>query len=378
MKIPRILTNKIINKLKTTNKIVLLYGARQVGKTTLAKDIITDLKMKTLIANADEKKYNDILSSRDLDRLKALISGYDLLFLDEAQRIPDIGLNLKILKDNIPELKIIATGSSSFDLANKVSEPLTGRSWTYNLFPISFSELRSLYNDFELNNKLEEILIYGAYPEIITTINYTDKQKLLEEICRSYLYKDVLELATVKHSEKLHDLLKLIAFQTGSEVSITELGNSLNLSHEAIERYIDLLEKAFVIFRLKGFSRNLRKEVAKMDKIFFYDLGIRNAVIDNFKPIKDRNDTGSLWENFLIIERIKKLSYNEIFSSWYFWRTYTGAEIDYIEEREGNLYGYEFKFNTTDKIKIPKTWLGTYNNSKFELINKNNYLSFIT
>lgn len=377
MKIPRVLLNPIIEKLKNTDKIVILYGARQVGKTTLVNDIVNILGLKTLSVNADQTKYIDILSSRDLEKMQSFVSGYELLFLDEAQRIPDIGINLKILADGAPKLKIIATGSSSFDLANKVSEPLTGRTWNYNLYPISFYELKSLFNDFELNNNLEKMLIYGCYPEVVTTVNFNDKQALLEKISAAYLYKDAIELTTIKHANKIKDLLKLIAFQIGSEVSIAELSNSLKLSHDAVERYIDLMEKSFIIFRLKGFSRNLRKEVNKMDKIFFYDLGIRNAVIDNFKSLKDRNDIGQLWENFLIIERKKKLAYTETRASPYFWRTYTGAELDYIEEREGKLFGYEFKYGAV-KARAPHTWLKEYKNSNFELINRDNYLSFIT
>lgn len=377
MKIPRSLLNPIIEKLQNTNKIVILYGARQVGKTTLVNEMISKIGLKTLSINADQTKYIDVLSSRDLDKMHALVSGYELLFLDEAQRITDIGINLKILTDGLPNLKIIVTGSSSLDLAAKVGEPLTGRVWTYILYPVSFYELKDLYNDFELNNNLEKLLIYGCYPEVITTINYNDKQKLLEEITTSYLYKDALELATIKHANKIRDLLKLIAFQVGHEVSIAELSNSLRLSHETVERYIDILEKSFVIFRLKGFSRNLRKEVNKMDKIFFYDLGIRNSIIDNFKALKDRNDMGQLWENFLLVERQKKISYTQIHASVYFWRTYTGAELDYIEESEGRLCGYEFKYSAL-KTRTPHTWLKEYENSTFELINKENYLPFIT
>ncbi|OGQ50108.1 MAG: AAA family ATPase, partial [Deltaproteobacteria bacterium RIFCSPLOWO2_02_FULL_47_10] len=278
MIVERKISDEVIKKVKNTNKIILLYGARQVGKTTLAKDIISKLGLKTLFINADEQKYNDILSSRALDRIESLVSGYQLVFIDEAQRITDIGLNLKIMVDGLPSLKIIATGSSSFELANKVSESLTGRAWTFNLYPLAVCELKKLYNEFELKSKLDDLLVFGGYPEVFTTVNHREKQNLLEEIGRSYLYKDILELATVKHSSKIKDLLKLLAFQIGSEVSINELSNSLNISRDTTERYMDLLEKSFVIFRLKGFSRNLRKEVTKMDKIFFYDLGIRNIV----------------------------------------------------------------------------------------------------
>ncbi|MFH1841001.1 MAG: ATP-binding protein [Candidatus Shapirobacteria bacterium] len=311
--------------------------------------------------NADQTKYFDLLASRDLGKLKLLAAGYQLLFIDEAQRIPEIGLNLKILADNLPDLKVIATGSSSFDLANKVSEPLTGRVWTYTLYPISLAELKSLYSPFELNEHLEEYLIYGSYPEVLTLASWQKKRQLLAEIEKSSLYKDALELTTIKYARKIKNLLKLLAFQIGSEVSLTELSASLNLSREAVERYLDLLEKSFVIFRLSGFSRNLRKEVSKMDKFYFYDLGIRNEVVDNFKPLADRNDCGQLWENFLMIERKKYLAYGNFLASTYFWRTHTGAEIDYVEEKEGRLFGYEFKWGRRAP-KVPTTFLSTYAN----------------
>lgn len=377
MNIKRELMEDIINKLKNTKKAICLYGARQVGKTTLSKLILEKMNLKYLTVNADEGKYIDVLSSRDKDKMKLLLSDYEMFFLDEAQRIPDIGINLKIIVDEFPQLKVIATGSSSFELANKISEPLTGRVWTYVLFPLSISEIKSIHTPFEINNKLSELLVYGQYPEVFTTANQFDKQRLLEEICRSYLYKDVLELATIKHASKLKDLLKLLSFQIGSEVSIHELSISLGLSRDAVERYIDLLEKSFVLLRLKAFSRNMRKEVSKMDKIYFYDLGIRNAIIDNFKPLQDRNDIGQLWENFLIIERQKLLSCRNITASSYFWRIQTGAELDYIEERENNLYGYEFKY-TNKRAKPPKSWMDNYKEAKYKLINKENFLDFVS
>lgn len=375
MKIQRLIKQKIINRIKKTDKISVIYGPRQVGKTTLSNEIIRELKLRTLSVNADQEKYLDILSSRDLDKMKALISGYELLFIDEAQRVPNIGVNLKILHDEIPKLKIIATGSSSFDLANKVSEPLTGRVWNYNLFPLAFCELKNIYNDFELKNLLESVLIYGAYPDVFLTKNNQDKEDRLSEISRSYLYKDILDLQDIRQSAKINDLLKLLAFQIGNEVSINELASNLGISRETVDRYIDLLEKTFIIFRLNGFSRNLRKEVSKMDKIFFYDLGIRNAMIDNFKALKDRNDAGVLWENFLIIERMKFLAYSGTKASRYFWRTHTGAELDYVEEEGGKISGYEFKFGNKKK-KVPETWLDNYG-EEFLLINRDNFLEFI-
>lgn len=376
MFIPRSLASEIKEKLQLGNKAIILYGARQVGKTTLVKKVLEDLPCKILSINADEQKYIDILSSKDFAKLKSLVAGYNLLFIDEAQRIPDIGVNLKILIDQIPDLKIIATGSSSFDLMNKLSEPLTGRAWSYTLFPISFSELSGLYNSFELQSQLEERLIFGSYPEIFSFANNQTKREYLEQISNAYLFKDIFEFANVKHASKIRDLVKLLAFQIGNEVSMAELAASLGMSKTTVESYIDLLEKAFVVFRLHGFSRNLRKEVTKMDKIYFFDLGIRNIIIDNVKLLKDRNDIGALWENFLIVERMKFLHYEKKLATPYFWRTYTGAELDYVEEIEGKLIGYEFKYGTK-KTKAPKSWMNTYPEASFQNINSENFLTFL-
>lgn len=375
MKIERLIKTKIIRNIKETSKISIIYGPRQVGKTTLSQEIIKDLGLATLSINADQEKYIDILSSRDLGKMDSLISGYELLFIDEAQRIPNIGINLKILHDERPGLKIVATGSSSFELANKISEPLTGRVWTYNLFPLAFCELKGYYNDFELRELLESVLVFGTYPEIFLLKNNKGKEDHLSEIARSYLYKDILDLADVRQSSKIKNLLKLLAFQIGSEVSLNELAAALGIARETVERYIDLLEKAFIIFRLKGFSRNLRKEVSKMDKIFFHDLGIRNSLIDNFKPLSDRNDSGALWENFLIAERMKFMSYSGISASAYYWRTHTGAELDYVEEGGGKLSGYEFKFGNK-AAKAPAAWLDNYD-SDFFPVNRDNFLGFV-
>ena len=376
MVIQRSITDNIIKNLLHSNKANIIYGARQTGKTTLAQQIIKQLNLKTISVNADQIKYIDVLSSRNFNEMNSLVHGYDLLFIDEAQRIPEIGINLKILKDNLPKLKIIVTGSSSFDLANKIAEPLTGRSWSYTLFPISFLELSKIYSSFDLKEKIEELMIYGSYPEVFTLISKRKKENLLNEIGTSYLYKDVLELATIKHAGKIRDLLKLLAFQIGFEVSTLELSNKLGISRDAVDRYIDLLEKSFVVFRLSAFSRNLRKEISKMNKIYFYDLGIRNMIIDNFKPAADRSDVGQLWENLLLVERKKILSYKNIHASQYFWRTNTGAELDYVEEVRGKLQGYEFKYSK-GKSKVPQTWLQTYNNADFKLINKENAISFV-
>ncbi|MDO8611016.1 MAG: ATP-binding protein [bacterium] len=376
MYIHRLLTITILEKLTSSKKGIVIYGARQVGKTTLVNEVIKKLNLNTLIINGDQSRYIDILTSRDLTKIKNLVSGYEMLFVDEAQRIPEIGINLKIILDNLPNLKVIITGSSSLDLASKISEPLTGRVWSYHLYPISFVELSKINNKAELDYDLEERLIYGSYPEIFSYESFSQKQEYLQNISDAYLYRDLIEFADIKNSSKIRDLLKLLAFQIGSEVSLSELGTSLSMSKDTVSRYIDLLEKSFIVFRLKGFSRNLRKEVTRMDKIFFYDLGIRNILIDNLKSLKDRNDSGFLWENFLMIERMKlNISKQEIYS-FYFWRTHTGAELDYVEEKNGTLFGYEFK--SGNKIsKVPTGWLKAYPKAKFQCINKDNYLDFI-
>ncbi len=375
MLIPRIISESISRDLKNTNKVIIIYGPRQSGKTTLSKQVIEQSGLKTLSVNGDQMKYVDVLSSRDLNKLKSLVQGYELLFIDEGQRIPDIGINLKILHDEIPELKIVVTGSSSFLLSGKITESLAGRKKTYTLFPIAIKELSELYNPFEINDQLEERIIYGQYPEIINLTGFSEKEEYLNDISSSYIYKDIIELENIKFPLKIRDLLRLLSYQIGSQVSIHELGKQLGLNRETVERYLYLLEQAFIIFRLPAFSKNPRKEIRKSHKFYFYDNGIRNILINNLNPLNLRNDTGALWENFLITERLKKMSYNRVNFSSYFWRTYSGTEIDYIEEMQGKRFAYEFKFKQS-KAKIPKSWKEQYG-SDFMVINNENYLDFI-
>lgn len=378
MKIPRYIKKDILSHLSSEtkkNKIIILYGARQVGKSTLVNEILAKLSLKVLKINADEAKYREVLASQDLRKLTSLVKGYEVIFIDEAQRVENIGINLKILIDNFKDLKIIVTGSSAFELANKVKEPLTGRTITYKLFPIAFLELGKKYSDFELVDTLEERLRFGSYPEIFQYETDSERKDYLSELAEAYLYKDIFDLTDIRHTARLKDLLKLLAFQIGSEVSLTELGQQLSMSKDTVNNYISVLEQAFVLFRLSGFSKNLRKEVTKMDKIYFYDLGIRNILIDNLKPIKDRDDVGKLFENFLITERLKLNSYKKAYASSYFWRIYTGAELDYVEEKEMLLYGYEFKYSKT-KASVPKSWIETYK-ADYKLISKENFLDFI-
>lgn len=362
--------------LTDAQKIIILYGARQTGKTTLSNDILDTETGRILRVNADELRYIDIFSSRDQQKLGMLVQGYDILFIDEAQRIPDIGINLKIIHDSIPGLKVFVTGSSSFELANKVYEPLTGRTSTYTLFPVSILELRKYYNPIELQSRLDEFMIYGMYPDLFNQDSYEKKEKYLREMAGAYLFKDIFEISSIRNTGKIRDLLRALAFQVGSEVSLNELGNSLGLSQETVSAYIDLFEKTFIVFRLKGFSRNLRKEISKRDKIYFWDPGIRNTLIGNFSSFSYRNDIGPLWENFVIAERMKYLAYTGRFASSYFWRTYTGAELDYIEEHGGQLYAYEIKYKKVVK-NAPKTWIDNYS-THFECITRDNFWDFLS
>lgn len=374
--IPRTINNQIIDRLENSDKIIVLYGARQVGKTTLINSILENRKEKILSINADQLKYREVLSSADLYQLKRLVSGYNLLFIDEAQRVSNIGLNLKILHDSLPELKIIATGSSSFELANKISEPLTGRIWTYTLFPISVLEWSNLLNPFEIDERLNEFLTFGMYPEVFSYENELDKKDYLRELVQSFLYKDLLELSQIKNSGKIFDLLRLLAHQIGSPVSYNELGQKLGLSTDTVISYIDLLEKVFVIYRMPGFSKNLRKEITKNKKIYFYDTGVRNAILEDFTLPAKRPDIGHLWENFIISERIKRNNYLRAHLNPFFWRTYTGAELDYVEQGAGKLSGFEIKWG--DKIsKAPKSWVQNYPGSDFKTVNGKNFQDFV-
>lgn len=376
MRIKRLLEIPLKKDLLESGKIVVLYGARQTGKTTLSNDLLDGLEGKKLLINADELRYTDVLSSRNFQKMELLLAGHDILCIDEAQRIPEIGINLKIIYDKLPGMKILVTGSSSFELAGKVKEPLTGRTVTHTLFPVSLSEMLQHFSKFELQGRIEELMLYGGYPFILNLKSAHEKEKYLRELATAYLYRDVLELSNIRNSSALTNLLRILALQAGNEISLNELAQNLRMSQETVNAYIDLLEKSFILFRLKGFSRNLRKEISKRDKIFFWDLGIRNTLINNFSPLELRNDVGSLWENFIIAERLKHLSYQEIYASSWFWRTYTGAELDYIEEREGRLYAYEIKFRKARK-KPPQTWVENYG-AEYQCITSDNFWEFVT
>lgn len=373
----RTIENQILKKV-SEDKAVIIYGARRVGKTTLINQLQKNLEGKILFVSGESRSTQEWLGSRDIDKIRARTSGYNYLIVDEAQMVDEVGLSLKIVVDHIDGIKVLATGSSSFELANQVGEPLVGRKWQFHLFPISQIELMPYENKFEAKERLEERLIFGSYPEIITTTNHKEKIELLNGIVDSYLYKDLLLLENLRKPKKIIQLLKLLAFQLGGTVSISELANNLNINFNTVERYLDLLEKVFVIFPLSGFSRNLRKEVSKTNKYYFYDIGVRNAIINNFNDLSTRDDIGKLWENYLVIERLKKQHYHKIFANNYFWRTYDQQEIDLVEERDGRLNGYEFKWGEKTMVKTPQTFLDNYQHTSFNKIDKNNYLDFIT
>lgn len=366
---------KIENNIQK-GKVLVIYGARQVGKTTLIKEFLKSTDLKYKFVTGDDLQIGIELSKCTSQSTINFVGDYDLIIIDEAQRIENIGLALKLMVDMYPEKYFIATGSSSFDLASQTSESLTGRKKVMNLYTISQQELLINSSRTELINSLESYLIYGSYPEVILTQEFTNKEKVIREISNSYLLKDVLGYEGIKNSKIILDILKNIAFQIGSEVSTVEIAKNVGVDYKTVIKYLDLLEKSFILFTLSGFSRNLRKEVNKMQKYYFTDLGVRNYVISNFNRLSDRDDIGKLWENFLMVERRKYNINRDYFANYYFWRTYDQQEIDLIEEGGGKLFGYEFKWSNNIARK-PKLWLDTYTNSSFQLINRENYLDFV-
>jgi len=359
-------------------KVLVLYGPRQVGKTTLAYDLLASVKMNCRLVNADELIYREALSSQNRQRLGEVLGDSELLVIDEAQRVPNIGINLKILIDSFPKAVIMATGSASFDLANKISEPLTGRTLTFTLYPVSYPEIRQTLGPIEARSQLERWLVWGGYPAIVTTEHPVLREKLLGELVGAYLYRDILELEGIRRSEKIVDLLRLLAFQIGHEVSMAELATSLALNRQTVERYLDLLEKVFVIFRVRGFSRNLRKEVTKNPRYYFYDNGVRNSLIQNFNPLTLRNDVGQLWENYMTVERRKANQAVGRSVNAYFWRTYDQKEIDCIEEGSGKLYGYEFKWQGGDIKRVAREeFCEAYPGSTLMVVSQENFEDFL-
>jgi uncharacterized protein len=357
-------------------KVLVLYGARRVGKTSVVEKYIRTLDAKWFIGTGDDIELRKILSTENQGMITSVFKGYDIIFIDEAQRIPNIGWGLKILVDSNPDLKIIASGSSSFGLSSQLGEPLTGRQKVYNLFPISMIELADTKGRMHILQHLNDYLVYGTYPETLNAENNLLKQEYLIMLRNSYLFKDVLEIEKIKNAAKMVDLLKLIAFQIGKEVSLNELSGTLGIAKQTVERYLDLLEKTFIIIKVGGYASNLRKEVTKMARYYFWDNGVRNALINNFNDPSTRMDMGMLWENFCFIERIKKQNYQQLFSNNYFWRTYDRQEVDFVEERGGQLWGFEFKWNTQKKVRPPKAFVETYPTASFVSINPQNFLEF--
>lgn len=359
------------------NKVLVIYGPRRVGKTTLLQNYLGQTKLKYKLDSGDNIRTQHILSSQDFSQILPYVEGYELLAIDEAQNIPNIGMGLKIIVDQAPGIRVIVTGSSSFELAGQVGEPLTGRKLTLNLYPMAQSELLSVYNRFELQEKLVDFLVFGTYPEVLQAPTQRARIEVLTEIANAYLLKDILAFDRIKSSRTLLDLLKLLAFQVGSEAAFSELATQLGVDVKTVKRYLDLLEKAFVIYHLNGFSRNLRQEVANKSKYYFLDNGIRNALIAQFNGLDQRNDQGALWENFIMVERLKYRTYHQLHANIYFWRTYQQQEIDLIEEHSGGLHGYEFKWSPKKVINPPSHWLGTYSNSDFKAIHPGNYWEFV-
>ena len=355
-------------------KVLVILGARQVGKTTLLSQI-DQVGKKVLSLNCDNADDRLLLENRTTTELSQLLSSYDLAFIDEAQRVANIGITIKMIGDLKLDTQVIVTGSSSFDIANRVNEPATGRTIEYNLYPFSMRELADYSSQREEHRLLGNRLIYGMYPEVV--MDPADAKRTLVSLANNYLYKDLLSYKGIKKPELLQNLVKALALQVGSEVSYNELGNMLGVDKETVENYIDLLEKCFVVFRLSSFSRNMRNEIKKGKKIYFYDNGIRNAVISNFAPIEMRTDVGALWENFMISERVKRNSYIGSYAQLYFWRTHDQSEVDLIEEEDGVLHTFEFKWNPRRKGKLSQAFSKAYPNSTFQLVSPDNYWEFI-
>ena len=372
----RTIRDRIIKELDSeNNNIIIIYGPRQAGKTTLIESIVSERKEKVQKFTGDDLFAQDLFSRNELASLKRIIGETELLVIDEAQRIENIGLTLKLIIDNL-NIKVIVSGSASFDLANKVNEPLTGRTRTFYLYPFSYGEIKNDYLAVSGDSSLEEILKFGMFPAVHNLKGDDQKQNYLIEYINNYLYKDILVFDKVKKPKKVFDLLSLLALQDGKEVKISELASSLSISAASVERYLDILEKMFVIFNLRGFSRNLRKEISKTSKYYFYDVGIRNAIIRNFNGLKIRGDAGELFENWFIMEKMKAENNKDIHPNYYFWRTYDQQEIDLIEEKDGKLFAYECKLKDRS-VSVPKDWKSAYPSAVFNKVSSDNYSDYL-
>jgi len=367
--------SELIQKRIPDNKVIVILGPRQAGKTTLLKQLVRQTGFDYLWWDGDQSDIRAMLKDPTSTKLRSYIGVHPMVIIDEAQRIENIGLCIKLIVDNIKGVKVIASGSSAFELANKINEPLTGRKWEYFLFPFSYAEMAEHQGAMEEHRLLEHRLVYGYYPDVIN--NPGDEKAILQQLSDSYLYKDILTWEKIQKPDRLEALVLALAFQVGSQVSYNELSKTTGLDKETVERYVILLERAFIIFRLRSFSRNLRTELKRSRKIYFYDNGLRNAVIRNYNPLILRNDTGALWENFLMSERMKYLEYNQIYTNRYFWRTHDRKEIDYIEERDGKLFAFEFKWNKKAKVRFPKIFSTIYPESEVMLITPENFIDFV-
>jgi predicted AAA+ superfamily ATPase len=378
MEIDRSLFYHIQKELQSEPKALILYGPRQAGKTTLIGQLLAKTKLTYVQLNGDDLRTQELLSRADLDKLKSIVGTNQLLVIDEAQRIENIGLTLKLIFDHY-KIHILASGSASFDLANKINEPLTGRSSTFILYPFSYNELPIHPPITSNSERMEEFLRFGMYPKVVSYDSYEDKENYLYDLINNYLYRDILSFEQVKKPKKVLDLLSLLALQIGSEVSTAELASHLSISKISVEKYLDLLEKMFVIVNLRGFSRNLRKEISKSSKYYFVDMGFRNALIRNFNPLHIRADVGALFENFAVIERMKNLLHQRRYANFYFWRTYDQKEIDLIEEKQGELKAFEFKWKDQGgNAKAANEFTATYKNSQFQVITPANFDKFLS
>ncbi|WP_289031609.1 AAA family ATPase [uncultured Algoriphagus sp.] len=374
---PRAIQEVFKKKLRP-NKVLMLIGPRRVGKTAFIRDYISQWKSEeTLTLNGDDVSDTALVQERSVANYTRLLAGKKLLVIDEAQHIPDIGMTLKLIVDTIEGIHLIATGSSAFDLHQQVGEPLVGRKNTLYLFPLAQMEFKEREDYKTTLEKREERLIFGGYPELSQYPDWKDKQDYLYQIMNDYLLKDILMVDGIRNSEKLYSLLRLIAFQVGKEVSLEELGRQLSMSKNTVERYLDMLSKVFVVYRIGGFSKNLRKEIVKNSRWYFYDNGVRNALIQNFNRLNLRMDVGELWENYLAAERLKFQSYTQMHCNNYFWRTYDQQELDWVEEEGDQLRSYEFKYSLNKTPKAPTAWSKAYPQAHFEVIHSGNYLDWI-
>ena len=368
---------KFISENLVPGKVILLFGARRVGKTTLLKQLKKENGNNALYLNGDDLDTHELLARRTKANYEKLIGNHQLLIIDEAQEIQDIGKKLKLMVDEFPKVRFIVSGSSSFDLSNKAGEPLVGRAIFLNMYPFAQAELSPTENLVETKGNLAERLIYGSYPDVWKAKTNDAKQQYLKDLVSSYLLKDILSFDGIQKSDKLLNILKMLAFRAGSEISIESMGNDLGLSKNTVDRYLDLLTKVFVIYRLDGFSKNLDNEITKKSKWYFFDNGIRNALISNFNPLNLRDDAGKLWENYLLSERIKYHSFSKWSGNIFFWRTHTKQEIDLIEETDDQQAAFEFKFSNKRKAKVPSQWAKGYPNASWKVIDQENYLTFI-